>query len=58
MMIGPEPMTRTLVMSVRFGMSGLPVHEIGETVEEVRRIVRAGRGLRVVLHREAQEAPA
>src|SRR6478752_4196311 len=57
MMIGPEPMTRTLWMSVRLGMSGvLPVgHEIAEPVEEVRRIVRAGCRLGVVLDREARQ---
>ena len=57
MMIGPDPMTRTLWMSVRLGMSGvLPVgHEIAEPVEEVRRIVRAGCRLGVVLDREARQ---
>src|SRR5512145_1535121 len=68
MTIGPEPMTRTLSMSLRFGTSGhlsagraVPAgrvprrHEVHEPVEQVRRIVRTGRGLRVVLHRERLE---
>ena len=48
-----EPITRMDLMSSRFGTSGLPiVHELEETVEQVRRVVRSGRGLRVVLDGE------
>src|SRR5659263_89525 len=66
-------MTRTLWMSVRFGMSGVlpvrrvvvggyggavgPRHKRDEPVEQVRRIVRACRRLGVVLHREALQLP-
>src|ERR671912_1655650 len=60
MMIGPEPMTITLWMSVRFGMSALlPVgaptlgHEVCEAVEEVGRVMRTCGRLGVVLHGEA-----
>src|SRR4051812_42078080 len=93
MTIGPEPMTSTLAMSSRFGMSALPSlaptmspikesatimqvvivadsligadslisgrsggeHQVGEAVEEVAGVVRAGRGLGVVLHREGRD---
>src|SRR5688572_26319596 len=49
-------MTRTLSMSVRRGTGLLPgaisTHQIQEAVEQVAGVVRAGRGLGVVLHRE------
>src|SRR3954447_14661700 len=52
MMIGPEPITRTLLMSSRLG-----IHQLHEPVEEVRRVVRAGGGLGVVLDGEGGEPP-
>src|SRR3954462_1568820 len=52
MMIGPEPITMTLLMSSRFG-----IHQLHKTVEEVRRVVRSGGGLGVVLDGEALEPP-
>ena len=48
-------------MSVRRGIRRHPSvvrgigHEVDEAVEEVRGVVRAGRGLRVVLHRERRQ---
>src|SRR5690606_18309548 len=56
MTIGPDPMTRTEEMSSRLGMCALLAErlddEIAETVEQVVGVVRAARGLGVVLHRE------
>ena len=58
MMIGPEPITRTRLDVLALRQSGLRRrsacrHQLAEPVEEVRRVVRAGRRLGVVLHREA-----
>src|SRR6478735_8448420 len=94
MTIGPEPMTRTLSMSLLLGMSIAPfgrgsgascrhafpprlarfariarqsrrderrtllLHELEEAVEEVGRVVRPGRRLRVVLHRVGRQVKA
>src|SRR4051794_11053663 len=66
MTIGPDPMTRTDSISVRRGLtraspspsavihgrSRAPRHQVAERVEQPRRVVRSGRGLRVVLHAE------
>ena len=54
MMIGPEPMIRMRWMSLRRGISASLVllHQLHEIVEQIVGIVRAGRGLRVVLHAE------
>src|SRR5947199_979210 len=53
MTIGPEPMTRMLSRSVRFGtVSAARFHELDELVEEVGGVVGAGGGLGVVLHGE------
>ena len=50
-------------MSVRFGIrrslgwsSAVGGHQVDEPVEQVRRVVRAGGGLGVVLHREGRAA--
>src|SRR5258705_8009833 len=48
--MGPEPMTSTCRRSSRLGM----FYELPEAVEEVVGVVRSGRGLRVVLHREGR----
>src|SRR4051794_6529018 len=60
MTIGPEPMTSTDEMSVLRGTAGLLArgHQVGEPVEQVSRVVRAGRGLGVVLHREGGDVEA
>ena len=42
--------TRTLAQC--WATSAPPLHQVDELVEQVVRVVRAGRGLRVVLHRE------
>ena len=58
MTIGPDPMTRTLLDVCAPGHQAAPffsVHEVDEAVEEVGGVVRAGRGLRVVLHRERRQ---
>src|SRR4051812_46445957 len=51
MTIGPEPITSTWWMSSRLG-TALLLHEVDEPAEQGRRVVRAGRGLRVELHAE------
>src|SRR3954462_837171 len=58
MTIGPEPITSTWWMSSRLG-TALLLHQVDETLEQGRRVVRAGRGLRVELHadRRAVEQP-
>src|SRR5580692_3438779 len=50
MMIGPDPMTRTDLRSGRLGTGTL--HQLAELSEQPGCVVRAGRGLRVVLDRE------
>jgi hypothetical protein len=50
MMIGPEPITSTEFRSARLGIAA--VHQLAELAEQTARVVRAGRGLRVVLHAE------
>src|SRR2546430_16864880 len=58
MTMGPEPMTRTWRRSSRLGMEQLHallavrLDKLDEPVEEIVRVVRSGRRLRVVLHRE------
>ena len=58
MMMGPEPMIRMRWRSLRRGISescwpGVRhAHQFDEVVEEIERIVRAGRGFGVVLHAE------
>src|SRR5713226_1630904 len=65
MMIGPDPIIKIFLMSLRFGIFsretfsasrtawlGEFLHQIRELREEIVRIVRAGRGFRVVLHAE------
>ena len=53
MTIGPDPMTRTLLDVVAPRHQRPPAgHEVDETVEEVGGVVRAGRGLGVVLDAE------
>ena len=58
MTIGPAPMIRMDFISVRLGISlrrSLPFfafHHLDEAGEEVVAVLRAGRGFRVVLHRE------
>ena len=53
MTIGPEPITSTWLRSVATSaLAFLPCHQVDELVEQVLRIVRAGRGLRVVLNRK------
>src|SRR5690348_9560785 len=49
MMIGPEPTIRILWRSARLGML---THQADEIVEQVARIVRPRRGLRMVLDAE------
>src|SRR3954453_9123141 len=57
MTIGPEPMTSTDDRSVLRGTRGFLArgHQVGEAVEQVPRVVRAGSGLGVVLHREGRD---
>ena len=54
MTIGPDPMTSTDRRSSRLGMRTSPgaVHQRAELVEQPGRVVRARRGLGVVLHAE------
>src|ERR1035437_7500006 len=52
MMMGPEPMIRMRWRSLRLGMLFGPAHQPGEIVEQIVRIVRAGRGFGMVLHTE------
>jgi hypothetical protein len=52
MMMGPEPMIRMRWRSLRAASGYCFRHEFHEVVEQVVRIVRAGRGFRVVLHAE------
>src|SRR5665811_1428008 len=52
MMMGPEPMIRMRWRSLRLGMLFGPAHQPGEIVEQIVRIVRAGRGFGMVLHAE------
>ena len=52
MTIGPEPMTSTRLMSVRFGIPQLLLHFVDELREQVVGVVRARRRLRMVLHRK------
>src|SRR3954462_11542816 len=51
MTIRPEPRMRMRWRSSRLGMRGDPLQE---AVEEIQRVVRAGSGLRVVLHGAAR----
>src|SRR3954463_2456645 len=65
MMIGPEPMTRTLSMSSRRGIrrgpfcwaesSAAALHQVDERVEQRVGVVRTRRRLGVVLHREGRQ---
>src|SRR5258706_10987743 len=52
MMIGPEPTIRMRCRSLRRGMLRSALHQLHEIVEQVMRIVRPGRRLRVILHAE------
>src|SRR5262249_51052375 len=53
MTIGPAPMMRTDLMSVRLGIrSARLFHQVHESLEEVVAVLRAGAGLGVILHRE------
>ena len=52
MMMGPEPMIRMRWRSLRRGMLFRLLHQLDEVVEQVVRIVRAGRGLGVILDAE------
>src|SRR6266481_2419236 len=52
MMIGPDPMTSTDLRSSRLGMPSL--HQLAELSEQAGRVVRSGRGLRVVLDAESR----
>src|SRR5437879_10894694 len=68
MTIGPEPIISILLMSLRFGIiSGGALsatrtpwlskflHQIGELREQIVRIVRTGRSLRMILHAEERQ---
>src|ERR1017187_6847240 len=52
MMMGPEPMIRMRWRSSRLGMLFRLPHQPREIVEQIVRIVRAGRGFGMVLHTE------
>ena len=52
MMMGPEPMIRMRWRSLRRGIYFASRISFDEIVEQVVRIVRAGRGFGVVLHAE------
>src|SRR5690349_8754737 len=55
MMIGPAPMMRMLLRSVRLGILlslFVSLHECREAIEEVADVVRAGRSLRMALEAE------
>src|SRR4051794_2478469 len=52
--IGPDPITRTELMSSRLGTDTPLDHELGEPVEQVTGVVRTGRRLRVVLDGEGR----
>ena len=52
MMIGPLPTIRMRWRSLRRGISFAWLHQLHEIVEQVVRIVRTGRGLRMILHAE------
>ena len=53
MMMGPEPMIRMRWRSLRLRhLAFASSHQLHEIVEQVVRIVRAGRGLGMVLHAE------
>src|SRR5215471_15281772 len=53
MTIGPAPMIRMDLMSVRLGIrSARLFHQVHESLEEVVAILRAGARLGVILHRE------
>src|SRR3954470_21265132 len=54
MTIGPDPITRTELMSSRLGTDTPLNHELGEPVEQVTGVVRTGRRLRVVLDGEGR----
>src|SRR5689334_17183006 len=49
MTIGPAPMIRMLLRSVRLGILG---HQPDKSLEEIMAVLRAGARLGVVLHRE------
>src|SRR6478672_13448194 len=51
MTIGPAPMIRTVLMSLRFGMSAR-LHRRHESIEEVTHVVRPGAGLGMALERK------
>src|SRR6478735_9086816 len=53
MTIGPAPMIRTVLMSVRFGMSAR-LHRRHESIEEVTHVVRPGAGLGMALERKCR----
>src|SRR5207342_668698 len=56
MTIGPAPMIRTVLMSVRFGMSArlyaVVIHGCHESIEQIAHIVRPGTGLGMPLERK------
>src|SRR5579864_6537904 len=59
MMIGPEPMINTRWMSLRRGITNRPrssapgvLDKLHEIVEQVMRVVRAGRCFRMILNAE------
>ena len=52
MTIGPLPMMRMDSMSVRRGISATLGHQVGELLEQIRRIVRPGTGFGMVLDGE------
>src|ERR1043165_2269386 len=58
MTIGPAPMTRMLLMSVRLGIRLFAalalVDHVDEAIEQVMAVGRAGRGLGMVLDREGR----
>src|SRR6476661_7800845 len=53
MTIGPAPMIRMVLMSVRFGMSA-PLHRRNETIEEITYVVRSWAGFRMPLEAEGR----
>src|SRR5882672_5441790 len=51
MTIGPAPMMRTLLMSVRLGMLAL-LHQLRETIEQIAHVMRPGARLGMPLEAE------
>src|SRR6185436_15982895 len=50
MTIAPEPGTRMVWMSVRFGICNPLAHECKEFAKNIMRVMRTGRGLGMELH--------